>query len=292
MFRVADHVIEVSLHCSTASRPNRPERSNRMPRTRAMTAGAADGSASRRDGVRAALSEPAAEDGAKQPPVFQRIHLTPLRPSVPDDVDHGGDQAAPALPVGSGAVASVAALLAWCVCSGGRMFANKALYSSGFRFPFAVTGACQAAALLSALALTASGACQYRPCASWRQYFAACLPASVASVATLYTGNVGVMILPVTFVQIVKGLTPSITLVLAASTGAEALTVPLVATVATISLGSAISCLQQSSLPGFSVKGFAVQVCSQAKIFFALQYMNAHTIAAHSQVVDLRAGSL
>jgi hypothetical protein len=90
------------------------------------------------------------------------------------------------------------------------MFANKALYSTGFRYPLAVTGACQAVAFAGALCLTACGAFPYRPCHNWSTTAKASLPAALASVATLYTGNLAVMTLPVTFVQIIKVRTRSL----------------------------------------------------------------------------------
>jgi hypothetical protein len=159
-------------------------------------------------------------------------------------------------------VPSGAAILAWVICSGVRVFANKALYLSGFPYPLAVTGLCQAVAFFVAIALTHTGAFPYRPCQSWWVYLSAALPASAATAATLYTGNRGVMLLPVTFVQIIKGLTPSFTLVLAVVTGTERLTLPLAATVGLISLGSGVSCWQQGALPGFHRLGCALQVCS------------------------------
>jgi hypothetical protein len=53
------------------------------------------------------------------------------------------------------------------------------------------------------------------------------------------------MLLPVTFVQINKGLTPGFTLVLAVVMGTERLTLGL------ILLGSGVSCWQQGALLGF-----------------------------------------
>jgi hypothetical protein len=150
-------------------------------------------------------------------------------------------------------------VVAWCVCSGGRMFANKTIYRS-FPFPLAVTGASQVVAFLSGVALTRAGIFRYRACKSWSMWLMAALPASIVSCATLYTGNLAVMMLPVTYVQIVKGLTPSITLLLAAAMGTERLSMPLVTTVLVISIGSGISCLQAYSMAGFDVLGMFVQV--------------------------------
>jgi hypothetical protein len=62
-----------------------------------------------------------------------------------------------------------------------------------------------------------------------------------------------------------QGLTPSITLLLGAAMGTEALSFQLVATVLAISAGSAISCVQQGRMPGFSLLGLNVQVCIQHK---------------------------
>ena len=197
-------------------------------------------------------------DLARQRTSSVRASLT-----LPNDVDvpqrrrrTEAEAAAPA----SKPLASASVLLAWCLCSGARMFLNKAVYQSGYRYPFAVTGLSQTFALACAWLLVQARAFPYQRWSNWRQYAKVALPAAGASVATLYTGNVGVMLLPVTFVQIVKGLTPSITLLLAAMVGSERLTAPLVATVGAISAGSALSCLQQGQLPGFSWIGFMFQV--------------------------------
>lgn len=104
----------------------------------------------------------------------------------------------------SSSLAAVTAVTAWGLASGARMFANKAVYGTGFRYPLAVTGACQITAFLGAIVLHLFGAFPWRPCKSWRVLAAAAMPAALATVATLYAGNVAVMTLPVTLVQILK----------------------------------------------------------------------------------------
>ena len=148
------------------------------------------------------------------------------------------------------------------------MFANKAVYSTGFRFPLAVTGACQVFAAIAAAVLIGTGGMQYRPCASWTSYFRAVLPTALATAATLYSGNVAVMLLPVTYVQIIKGFTPSVALVLSAAMGTEKPTFSLVATVLAISAGSAVSCIHQQAQPAASSGGLTVQVrrCASAAL--------------------------
>jgi drug/metabolite transporter (DMT)-like permease len=139
------------------------------------------------------------------------------------------------------------------------MFANKAIYMQ-FPLPLAVTGASQAVAFFCGSALTKSGVFPYRPCKNWAMWLRATMPAAMVTCMTLYMGNLAVMMLPVTYVQIIKGLTPSITLLLAALLGDERLSVPLVATVLMISLGSGISCLHAPSTAGFDMLGLLVQV--------------------------------
>lgn len=188
---------------------------------------------------------------------------SPRQASRGADPAGASDSISTTAPAAAGSMAmSASVLVAWCLCSGARMFLNKAVYSTGYRYPFAVTGLSQAFALLCAWALVQARAVAYRPCGSWRQYARTAMPAAAASVATLYTGNVAVMMLPVTFVQIVKGLTPSVTLLLAVLLRQERLSAPLVATVGAISAGSALSCARQGSLPGFSWLGFVFQVRS------------------------------
>lgn len=139
------------------------------------------------------------------------------------------------------------------------MFANKALYRV-FPFPWLITGASQLAAYAAGVALTATGAFPYRPCRSYGAWLRAALPACLATCATLYSGNAAVILLPVTFVQIAKGFTPSLTLVLAAAMGTETLSVRLVLSVLLISVGSGLSCLQGGGLSGVSTLGFVLQV--------------------------------
>ena len=148
---------------------------------------------------------------------------------------------------------------AWCLCSGGRMFANKALYKV-FPFPWFITGAAQLVAYAAGVALTATGVFAYRPCRSYSAWLRIALPACLATCTTLYSGNAAVMLLPVSFVQIAKGFTPSVTLVLAAAMGTETLSAQLVLSVLLISVGSGLSCLQGGGLSGVSTLGFTLQV--------------------------------
>lgn len=187
-------------------------------------------------------------------------------------------------------LAPALAILAWCVSSSARMFVNKQLFRSGFPYPLAATATWQTVSFLGALALGRTQKYRIVPCSSWQQYASAGLPTALCTVGTLYTGNYGIMNLSVSFVQMVKGLTPSITLVLAVLMGSETLSLSLAATVSIISLGSAVSCIQQGAMPDFHVSGFIAQV--RPALLLRLCKVSQHACArsVNSPLLDEAAG--
>jgi hypothetical protein len=146
--------------------------------------------------------------------------------------------------------------------SAGVIMANKRLYSLGYDFPLAVTAAGQLTSAAGGAALAAATRAPLRR-ASWalaREN----APIVGVTAATMFFGNAAYLHLSVAFIQILKALTPGITLALALAAGVEAPSAPLAAAIAAIVGGTAGALVVESGAPAFSALGVALFVASSA----------------------------
>jgi drug/metabolite transporter (DMT)-like permease len=159
-------------------------------------------------------------------------------------------------------VSALVTLGAWVASSSALIFANKALYSQGFSFPLTTTAIGQAASFLCGLAL-AQLAAPGEEVGSLKMASIGVLALTVAAtVGTLYLGNAAYMTMSVAFIQMLKGFTPGLTLVIAIASGREQRTLALFVAVAAICLGTAISSVSETATSHFSRTGFSLMLLS------------------------------
>jgi intracellular septation protein A len=159
-------------------------------------------------------------------------------------------------------VRAVVACLTWSVASSGIIFLNKYIMDAdGFHFPMA----------LSCLGMTTSSVCSYVAVVHLKVipqtieinrafWFGRALPIGVFGALTLYFGNLAYLYISVPFIQMLKGMTPIITLVIGVLFGIDAFTMPLCASLAIIGLGVALSSYAEAS---FVLAGFLAMVAAE-----------------------------
>ena len=114
-----------------------------------------------------------------------------------------------------------AAVVAWMLASSSLIFMNKQIYVDGFRFPMMATAVGQLLSFAGGGCLVAAGLFPCRPVPAFQEWIRVLLPIISCSVATLWLGNLAYLFLSVTFIQVLKGLTPGLTLALGAMVGVE-----------------------------------------------------------------------
>ena len=164
------------------------------------------------------------------------------------------------------------------VASSFLILLNKDLLASGFHYPMA----------LSALGMSFSGvasfACcrvlgvvQYRPgIISRRAYVTRVVPVGLLMAATLHFGNVVYLYLTVSFIQMLKALTPVVTMAALCGAGLETPTRPLVAAVAAIAAGTAIASYGEVNLSVIGVACMLLSECFEAGRLVLTQALLAH----------------
>jgi hypothetical protein len=157
------------------------------------------------------------------------------------------------------ALRAVGACLAWSAASSGIIFLNKYIMDKdGFRFPMA----------LSCLGMTCSSVASYVAVVHLRVvprtieidaafWLTRALPIGACGALTLYWGNLAYLYISVPFIQMLKGMTPIITLAVGVAFGIDAFTTPLCASLAIIALGVAVSAYGETQ---FVLAGFAAMI--------------------------------
>lgn len=159
-------------------------------------------------------------------------------------------------------VRAVAACLTWSVASAGLIYLNKYIMATdGFRFPMA----------LSFLGMVTSSACSYVAIVHFKVipqtieitrkfWFTRALPIGVFGALTLYFGNVAYLYISVPFIQMLKGMTPVITLCVGVLFQVDAFTTPLCASLIVIAVGVAISSYGEAA---FVLAGFLAMMAAE-----------------------------
>lgn len=158
---------------------------------------------------------------------------------------------------------AVAVVCAWMAASSSLILLNKAIYNDGFHFPLMATAIGRFFSASGGAALLALGcAPPCRPPTNRR--LLSITPIVVLTVATLYAGNLAAITLSVSFMQIMKGLTPGVTLLVAAARGLEHLSMPLAVVVLLTAAGTGVGVLVEGCAPGFDRFAFGAMAASCA----------------------------
>ncbi|KAK9829753.1 hypothetical protein WJX72_007680 [[Myrmecia] bisecta] len=136
------------------------------------------------------------------------------------------------------------------------------MVDDGFRYPMMLTGLGQLASTLSGWLVAKAGLMSLGPPPALSFYLTRLMPVVVCTAGTLYLGNVSYLSLSVAFIQILKVLTPAITLSVCLVFGLERLTWPLFLSVSLITVGTGIATVVETGVPGFSWSGFTSFVAS------------------------------
>lgn len=157
---------------------------------------------------------------------------------------------------------AIISCVVWSVVSSGLIFLNKYIMATDdFHFPMA----------LSFLGMTTSSICSYvaivhlkmipQTVEITRQFwFRRALPIGIFGALTLYFGNLAYLYISVAFIQMLKGMTPCITLVVGVLFQVDAFTSPLVASLVVIGMGVALSSYAEAA---FVLAGFLAMMAAE-----------------------------
>lgn len=160
---------------------------------------------------------------------------------------------------------TVASLACFVVVSSLLIIINKeVLVDDGFRFPFSLTCMGQFSSALSAVPFALSGVVSIKPLPSRREVLDKILPTAIFSAVTMFTGNYAYLYLSVAFIQILKALTPAMTLLLLILMGIERWSGLTFLSVIMIAIGTGVSALIESATPSFHLIGFLSFMISSA----------------------------
>ena len=157
---------------------------------------------------------------------------------------------------------TAAVCVAWMLASSALILLNKDLLAGGFHYPMA----------LSALGMSFSAVASFICCRvinvvdarrgviTPRAYATRVLPVGLLMAATLHFGNVVYLYLTVSFIQMLKALTPVVTMAALFAARLESPTPPLIASVAAIAAGTAVASYGEVNL---SLVGLACMFASE-----------------------------
>jgi hypothetical protein len=155
------------------------------------------------------------------------------------------------------------ALLVWTASSSYIIILNKRLMvDDGFKFPLMLTAIGQGTSWLGGLVLAKLGVmpCRGSPKASF--FVQRLLPVVLCSAGSMALGNFAYLSLSMAFIQVLKVLTPAVTLTVCLMFGLEGLTPMLALSITIITAGTGIAALVESQSGSFSVIGFTAFVIS------------------------------
>jgi len=154
----------------------------------------------------------------------------------------------------SPAMIAIVSSIAWMAVSSGLILLNKSILSNGFPYPMA----------LSSLGMCFSSVASYITChhlklvkakkvVSWHFYLTRMLPVGLCMALTLHFGNLAYLHLTVSFIQILKSISPVITMLALFLAQLETPTRQLVMSVMVITIGTAIASISELNLSALGV---------------------------------------
>lgn len=157
--------------------------------------------------------------------------------------------------------AAAFAILFWLAMSCCQILFNKALFSGPFRYPLTLTSIHMGFASVATWALRAAGviAAPQLP-GGWAFYLRNFVALSLLFTTALACGNVAAARLSISFVHILKAVTPVVTLLVGIAAGVNKLCFKLLGIVAVISTGVAVASMDELEwdTPGFLLQMMAV----------------------------------
>lgn len=152
---------------------------------------------------------------------------------------------------------SIASLVLYLLSSSYIILLNKRLMvDDGFKFPLALTGLAQLAGAVAGWTSSRLGFVKLGPAPTPHFMATRLLPIVLSSAGALYFGNVAYLSLSVAFIQILKVLTPAVTLAICATFKLERLTGSLLLSILMITLGTGVATAVEVGVVGFAWPGF------------------------------------
>ncbi len=147
------------------------------------------------------------------------------------DPASGASPSAKAQPQEASLAASLPIILFWIAMSCSVILFNKYLYMTSFKFPLTLTAIHMGFATLATGVLKLTGGVVVPPSVQqgWRFWARNVLPIGLLFAASLGTSNLAAMRLTVSFIQMVKALTPMLALAISVAMKMETATRTLVA---------------------------------------------------------------
>jgi hypothetical protein len=152
------------------------------------------------------------------------------------------------------------AIMFWLAMSCTQILFNKALFSGPFRYPITLTSIHMGFASVATWALRGAGVISAPPLpGGWAFYLRHFVALSVLFTTALACGNVAASRLSVSFVHVLKAITPVVTLLVGIVAGVNKVCVKLMAIVAVISVGVVIASADELA---WDTLGFALQLAA------------------------------
>ena len=146
-------------------------------------------------------------------------------------------------------------LTMWLSLSIGLILFNKYLYISVFRHPITLTAVHMIFMTVVTQCLSASGRLKI-PALGWPFYFSSIIPLAVMFAVSLAASNIAAQRLSVSFIQMIKAVTPMMTLAVCVIAGTEKFQWALVVITVTMTVGVSAASLGEIE---FDLIGFALQ---------------------------------
>jgi len=178
-------------------------------------------------------------------------------------------------------IRAIASCLAWSVASSGIIFLNKHIMANeGFRFPMALSCLGMAtSSICSYVAIVIFGVIPRTVDITMDFWFKRALPIGMCGALTLYFGNLAYLYISVPYIQMLKGMTPIITLAIGIVFGIDAATLPLCASLVSIGGGVTLSSYAEAE---FVLTGFlcmlAAETFEAGKVVLMQKLMSGHKL--------------
>jgi hypothetical protein len=178
------------------------------------------------------------------------------------------------------------AIVFWLVMSCCVILFNKHLYNGIFPHPLTLTTIHMGFASLATLALRASGRLQV-PELGWGFFLKNIMPIGVLYAGSLGFSNLAVLRLSVSFIQMVKALTPMITLAVSVARGVETATNTLVTIVVFMCFGVAVASYGEIMFDTIGVVFQVISITTEAARLVATQVLVQSSVPSKNPLVSI-----
>lgn len=179
------------------------------------------------------------------------------------------------------------AIVFWICMSMAVILFNKFLYTGYFKYPLTLTTIHMGFATLATTALRAAGKLQV-PALGWSFNLKNVLPIGVLFAFSLGFSNVAAVKLSVSFIQMIKALTPMITLAIAVGMGMEKASAALVAIVSAMCVGVGIASYGEIEFDSLGVMLQLASIsCEAARLVVTQKLLQASLPKGSSPLVSI-----